>query len=146
MPSLLNPSEREALLERFRRLSPESKPAWGQLTAPRMICHVSDQLRVALGDLPSKDQSNLVKRTLVRLLVVHTPFEPPPGKIQTAPEMLTTQPTSWEEDCGTFESLVQRLAESGGFQPHPAFGPLSKDEWGRLSWKHINHHLRQFGV
>lgn len=146
MPSLLDPSEREALLERFRALSSEARPAWGQLTAPRMVCHLSDQLRVALGDLPSKDHSNLATRTLLRLLVVHTSFEPPPGKVQTTPVMLTTQPTSWEEDCGVFESLVQRLAGSDRLAPHPTFGPLSTKEWGRLSWKHINHHLRQFGV
>jgi hypothetical protein len=146
MRSLLDPSEREALLGRFRKLNSGTRPAWGQLTAPRMVCHLSDQLRVALGDLPSKDQSNLFTRSLLRLLVVYTSFEPPPGKVQTAPEMLTTQPTSWEEDCGLFESLVQRLAGSGRLAPHPTFGPLSPNEWGRLSWKHINHHLRQFGV
>ena len=146
MPSLLDPSEREDLLGRFRKLTTGTAPAWGQLTAPRMVCHLSDQLRVALGDLPSKDRSNLLTRSLLRLLVVHTSFEPPPAKIKTAPEMLTTQPTSWEEDCGHFESLVQRLAASGRLAAHPTFGPLSTEEWGRLSWKHIDHHLRQFGV
>ena len=29
---------------------------------------------------------------------------------------------------------------------HPKFGPLTQSEWGRLAWKHRDHHLRQFGV
>ncbi len=78
--------------------------------------------------------------------MVHTGFEPPPGKIKTAPAMLSTQPTSWADDCAVFEALVHRLDASPGGAPHPTFGPLTKSEWGQLGWKHIDHHLRQFGV
>ena len=146
MPPLLDPSARLALFERLRCLTPETRPEWGGFTAPRMICHLADQLRVALGDLPTVDRSNVLTRSLLRWLVVHTGFEAPPGKVATVPEMLHTQPTSWADDCGSLERLVERLVTSEGLKPHPAFGPLSKDEWGRLSWKHIDHHLRQFGV
>ncbi|MDZ4803510.1 MAG: DUF1569 domain-containing protein [Candidatus Eisenbacteria bacterium] len=31
-------------------------------------------------------------------------------------------------------------------EPNPIFGNLSVDEWGKLSWKHLDHHLRQFGA
>jgi hypothetical protein len=30
--------------------------------------------------------------------------------------------------------------------PHPFFGPLAPDEWSILMYKHLDHHLRQFGV
>ncbi len=146
MRTLLDPSEREALLQRFRCLNPESRPEWGSLTAPRMVCHLADALRVALGELPARDGSNLLSRSLVRWLVVHTGLQPPPGRIATAPEMLTSQPTSWADDCRTFENLVGRLAGGAELARHPFFGPLSRREWGLLSWKHIDHHLRQFGV
>lgn len=146
MRTLLDPADREALLQRFRCLSPESRPEWGSFTAPRMVCHLADALRVALGELPAADTSSFLTRGLVRWLVIHTGLQPPPGKVKTAPEMLHSQPTSWADDCGTFEALVHRLASSEKFAPHPAFGPLSKNEWGQLGWKHIDHHLRQFGV
>jgi len=46
--------------------------------------------------------------------------------------------------------LIDRFAERGSAgasgQTHPFFGTLSADEWGKLTWKHIDHHLRQFGV
>ena len=28
----------------------------------------------------------------------------------------------------------------------PMFGPLSRDEWGVLGYRHLDHRLRQFGV
>ena len=29
---------------------------------------------------------------------------------------------------------------------HPFFGPLTNGEWNALQWKHIKHHLKQFGL
>ncbi len=29
---------------------------------------------------------------------------------------------------------------------HPAFGNISTNEWGIAAYKHMDHHLRQFGV
>ncbi|MDZ4865676.1 MAG: hypothetical protein SGJ01_19860 [Gemmatimonadota bacterium] len=78
------------------------------LTAPRMVCHLSDQLRVALGDLPSRPRGSLLTRTLVRWVVIHTGLQAPPGKVPTVPEMLTTAPGDWAADLAECESLVER--------------------------------------
>ncbi len=65
---------------------------------PRMLCHLADQLRVALGDLSSKPVHTFASRTLLKFMVVNTGLEPPRGKIQTAPEMLASRPAAWEAD------------------------------------------------
>lgn len=111
-----------------------------------MVCHLSDQLRVALGDLPCRDVSTLMLRTAVKWLVLRTAFQAPPGKVKTAREMLTTEPAGWAADLATCEALLERLAGATTVAPHPAFGPLSAEEWGVMAWKHFDHHLRQFGV
>jgi hypothetical protein len=87
-----------------------------------------------------------MSRTLVKFLVVNTELAPPRGKIQTAPEMLATQPKSWEVDLAACAELAERVGRGSARAVHPAFGPLSPEEWGRLCWKHLDHHLRQFGV
>ena len=110
-----------------------------------MVCHIADQLRVGLGDLPVHRVDTLPRRTLLKWLVVYSPLRPPPGKIQTAPEMLTTSPTSWDADLAQVETLVGRLASTPSQAAHPYFGPLTHGGWGRLGWKHLDHHLRQFG-
>ena len=144
MPTLLDSADRAALLERLRRLQPSTRPQWGTFTAPRLVCHLADALRIGLGDRTAQRVDTLVSRTLVKWLVVYSPLRPPPGKIQTAPEMLATEPTSWAEDLATLEQLVARSATPAA-AVHPFFGPLTPDGWGRLGWKHMDHHLRQFG-
>ena len=145
MPTLLNPADREAILQRLRRLEPSNQPRWGKLTAPKMVCHLADNLRLSLGDVSAQRTDTLPSRTLLKWLVVYTPVQPPPGKIQTAPEMLTSAPTTWGEDLARVEMLIGRLAAAPTTAVHPFFGPLTYGGWGRLAWKHLDHHLRQFG-
>jgi hypothetical protein len=145
MPTLVSSADRQAVLERLRRLRPDSRPSWGELSAQRMVCHLSDSLRVALGDVAAQRVDTVVSRTLVKWLVVYSPVKPPPEKIQTAPEMMATAPTTWAQDLATLESLLARAGTTPSAATHPYFGPLSPDGWGRLGWKHIDHHLRQFG-
>jgi hypothetical protein len=145
MPTLLDSTDRETILQRLRRLEPSSQPRWGTLTAPRMVCHLADSLRVALGDLSAKRVDTFPSRTLVKWLVVYSPVQPPRGKVQTAPEMLTTEPTTWTEDVAAVEMLVERVATAPTNAIHPFFGPLTHGGWGRLACKHMDHHLRQFG-
>ena len=144
--TLLNEEDRSHIVERLRHLTPQARPAWGTLNAPRMLCHLADQLRVALGDIPAAPVHTLASRTLLRFLVVNTGIKPPRAKIMTAPEMLLSQPTSWDEDLSACVDLAERVGRGTASAVHPTFGPLSPQEWGRLCWKHLDHHLVQFGV
>jgi hypothetical protein len=145
MATLLDSADRASILQRLRRLHPSAQRRWGTLTAPNMVCHLADQLRVALGDVPAKRVDTLPRRTLLKWLVVYSPLRPPPGKIETAPEMLIAGPTTWSQDVDAVERLVARMAAAPTTAIHPFFGPLTHGGWGRISWKHLDHHLRQFG-
>ena len=145
MPTLLDSADREALLQRVRRLQPSSQPRWGSFTAPRMVCHLVDSLRVGLGELPAKRVDTFASRTLVKWLVIHSPMPVPRGKIKTAPEMLTSGPATWAKDLATLEELIGRMGTTSTSAIHPAFGPLTHGGWCKLTWKHMDHHLRQFG-
>lgn len=144
--SLLNSEDRSLALERLQHVAPDARPAWGSLDAPRMLCHVADQMRVALGDVPAAPVHTLASRTLLKFLVVNTGIPPPRGRILTAPEMLQSRPTSWEADRSACADLIARIGRGTACAVHPTFGPLSPAEWGRLCWKHLDHHFRQFGV
>jgi hypothetical protein len=146
MPTILHRAEREGLLLRLRSLTPDRKPVSGSLSAHRMICHLGDQIAVALGDIPGRSEGTLLSRTLLKWLAVYAPIRMPLGKIKTVPEMLTTSPTDWTKDLARLESLLMRLVEADRVSPHPAFGPLSHRAWGIVTAKHLDHHLRQFGA
>lgn len=144
--TLMNPGDLSALLARLDRLRPDSKPAWGSLDAQRMLCHLADAMRVALGDLAAVPRHTALGRTLGRFFVVHTGFQPPPGKVKTAPEMLTSKPGAWNDDFDTCRELAARIGAGEANGEHPSFGPLTAEEWGKLAHKHMSYHLRQFGI
>ncbi len=146
MPSILNREERRSLIARFRKLTPEHRAVWGTLTVDRMICHLGDQLRIALGDAGSRSRGNPLTHTVAKWMVLYLPLSPPKGKVKTVPEMLATEPTTWEADTAEVERLISRLTEAKEVAPHPVFGRLTTSQWGLLAAKHMDHHLRQFGV
>jgi len=146
MKTIRDEAHRAALLSRLKKLSPGRQPEWGTLTAHQMVCHLNDQMAVALGDIPSRREGGILMRTLVKWITLYVMPSIPKAKIRTAPEMLTTAPSDWSEDTKRFVSLLSRLVDETNPSPHPAFGPLSQDQWGILAAKHIDHHLNQFGV
>jgi hypothetical protein len=146
MATVKDTTDRAALVARLDRLTPKSSAQWGAMSAHQMVCHISDQMRVAMGDVECERRGKFVLRHIARWLVIHTPVRPPPGKVQTAPEMQRTEPKAWAEDMQTCRDLVARTATDDARGIHPTFGPLTDREWGILVFKHMDHHLRQFGV
>jgi Protein of unknown function (DUF1569) len=146
--TIFDPAVRAEVVARMERVPPGRAPLFGRMSAPQMLCHVSDQMRAALGELPVRSKGKaLFANPVVAWLLIHVvPW--PKGKAQTAPEMLTAKPTTWDGDLRSFRELVERVGvqPSGGAWPaHPLFGAISGRAWGRLVYRHLDHHLRQFG-
>ena len=146
MPTLRNDQQRAVMIARLRRLTPAATPRWGKLTSATLLPHLSDQFRVALGEIVCVRHDTFLTRTLAKWLVVNTPMQAPKGKVETAPEMLTTRPGRWEDDLAECVRLCERVGTGEPRGVHPAFGPFTPEEWGRMGWKHTDHHLTQFGV
>ena len=146
--TIFNAADRDALLARLDRLAPEAKAQWGKMTAHRMLCHLSDSVRVGLGEIPAECKNGPLANPVARWLLAYVvPF--PKGKAQTAPEMLRTQPSDWRSDVASVRDVLRAAAErgpDGRWARHPAFGEVSGTLYGVFIHKHVDHHLRQFGV
>jgi hypothetical protein len=144
MPTIYDESTRRAILERFAKLNPDSIPRWGRMNAPQMMQHVIDGVRMATGEFVIPPKNSPVKWPPLRWLVIHGPFPWPKG-VPTAPELLAPPRGDWSH---LQESLANALAHIPDRMTaeHPAFGKLSPRDWGVLVWRHLDHHLRQFGV
>ncbi len=144
--TLWNEDDRAQILRRFSALSPDAKPKWGSLDAPRMITHVTDALRAGLGELPlAPKKSPLGVWPLNVLIMFHLPW---PKGAPTAPELLKRAPVNWNAELAALESTVDRFVKrdiNGTWTPHAAFGALTGEQWGRLTYRHFDHHLTQFG-
>ncbi|HYE96754.1 MAG TPA: DUF1569 domain-containing protein [Rubricoccaceae bacterium] len=148
MRTLFSPADRAAIHARLDRLTPNAERRWGRMTAPEMVCHIADQMRVGLGELPAPSKPSFLSNPVLRRAALFwLPW--PKGKAPTDPAMLTSKPASWVDDVAAVHALVERVGERGAEGPwstHPAFGRLSGKDWGRLCYRHLDHHLTQFGV
>jgi len=148
MKSLKDKKQIEAILSRLDRLQESTVPRWGIMTANQMLCHLSDQLRCALGEKNAKDISNWRLRTIGRYWGLWN--IPIPKGIRTIPEMHAgsrgTKVTTFENDLSMLKEHITKMHEGLIFDPHPAFGKLSVKQWNRLGWVHIDYHLNQFGL
>ena len=146
--TIFNLRDRDALLKRLDRLTPDAKARWGRMTAHRMLCHLSDSLRVGLGEVPAESRAGPLANPVARWLLAYViPF--PKGRAETAPEMLTSQPSDWTADLAAARDYLRAAAARGAtgkWARHPAFGDVSGKLYGVFIHKHFDHHLRQFGV
>ena len=145
MPSLNNAADREALVARLDTLSPDMQPLWGRMSAAKMLAHMTDAFRMALGDLPVKPKKiPLIGSFPFKQLVIFVlPF---PKNSPTAPEIISRHPEAFDVERSNAKALLSRLAGNVDYAAHPIFGSMTKSEWGALGYKHFDHHLRQFGV
>ena len=147
MKSVWNDSDYRELCSRIDRLQPTAPARWGKLTAPQMVCHLADALRMAHGTLPVKPKKLPIRYPpLKQLIIYHLPF---PKGAPTAPELISRQATEWHGEIDTLKhelAAFQQRGPAGPFVPHPAFGALTPRAWGVLVYRHTDHHLKQFGV
>lgn len=149
--TILDAKTRGALAERILKLSPESPPRWGTLTVNGMLCHIGDGMEQGLGRRPDTDRSNFFLRTVLKFLVLHVLPMPKgaPTSGNMDPSKQGTQPQEFERDRNRALALLEETAnrpEDRPFAAHPVFGPLTHKQRGILTWKHLNHHLKQFRV
>lgn len=148
MGTVLDARDHASLQARLAALTPESQARWGRMSVEAMLAHLCQAARLALGELDAAPKNKRLFQVfpLKHLILYVLPF---PKGAPTAPELLTPASGSFETDRRTLADLLRRLGEgarAGAGPCHPLFGPLSRQEWGTLAYKHTDHHLSQFGV
>lgn len=148
MGTLFAAPDRSSVLSRISSLDPDRKPLWGRFTAPEMVCHVSCGLRQGLGVFDAGPPAGPLRYPPLNWLLIHVlPW--PKGKAKSPPEFLSVRPAKWEHDVASLEVLVEEFGNRGAsadWPPSKVFGRITGRSWGVLQYKHLDHHLRQFGV
>lgn len=148
MKSLWEASVRRELQDRLGRLTADSERRWGRMSAPQMMAHLVDAMRMATGEIPVPSKNLPIRYTPLKQLIIY--WLPFPKGAPTAPQLISRVPGEWPTERATLAILIDRLAEqrdrAGEWPEHPAFGKLTPKQWGVLIYRHIDHHFRQFGV
>ena len=148
MRSILNEGDRAEITTRMRSLSVSSTGRWGSLDLTGMLQHLRLSALMTLGELsvPSANKRVFQMFPLKHLILYVLPF---PKGAPTAPALKPGLETPLEQERTALLSLLERIAsgpDQGAGPSHPLFGPLTWRQWGVLTYKHADHHLRQFGA
>jgi len=147
MKSLAQQETRREIQERIGRLTKDRPARWGKMTVSQMVAHCADSIRMGLGQLPTKPRRLPLRYPPLKQLVVY--WLPFPKGAPTAPELIARTPSDWETETSELAKLVESIGSRnvGGVWPdHPAFGRLTGTGWCVLGYRHLDHHLRQFGA
>jgi hypothetical protein len=148
MGSILNEVDRTKIANRLESLSAASTRRWGSMDVVAMLRHLNLSARMAVGELPVVAKNKRVFQVfpLKHLILYVLPF---PKGAPTASELKPSDAVSFEEERAALLELIERIAtgpREGGGPAHPLFGPLTWREWGVATYKHTDHHLKQFGA
>jgi hypothetical protein len=150
MKNLFEPARVEEVKRRMAQLGPDSQRQWGKMNAAQAVAHCSGGLELALGEkTPPRVLVGRILGWMVKPLALRN--DEPMRRNSPTVKVLVVQD---ERDLGTerqrFYGLIDRFAGTGPkgctTHPHSFFGRLTPEEWATLMYKHLDHHLRQFGV
>ena len=149
MKSLFDPADRESIVARIHALGPDAMRQWGKMDSGQMLCHCSRAIETATGDRPMKQK--LIGKILMPFIRSTALGEKPFGKNgPTDPTFVVSDPRDFATERARLLSLITKFVERGeeqaGKETHAFFGKMTGKEWGELMYKHIDHHLRQFGA
>ena len=148
MGTILNKDDRAEITRRLNSLSVSSTRRWGSLDVVGMLQHLRLSAQMTLGEIqvPSKNKRALQIFPLKHLILYVLPF---PKGAPTAAELKPADAVSLEDERAALLHLLERIGtgpHEGVGPAHPLFGRLSWQEWGVATYKHANHHLKQFGA
>lgn len=152
MRTLARQCDRAEILRRLRTVRPESASRWGRMTAHQMVCHLTDSMRMVMGEKPVSRATGPLQRTVVKWFVLYVPIRWPAG-IPTRPELDQqlggTRPGDFASDIAQLEALLESIVvhtKPPDSRRHPIFDTMSQSAWFRWAYLHADHHLRQFGA
>ena len=148
MHNLFEPTVAADIISRIEKLQPTSQAQWGRMNVSQMLAHCN-------GPLQTYFEEKKWKRNLIGLLFGKIAFrqlisEKPWKKgLPTAKEFRITSQRNFEEEKSKLLSNVSRFSAEGYTITsivHPFFGKLSSQEYALFNYRHLDHHLQQFGV
>lgn len=150
MKNLFNTSDVSEILNRIDKLNANSKNHWGKMNVAQMLAHCNASIETAAG-------KKIIKPVPFMMRMIGAMMKPgvlkekqwgknsPTDKSYIFPSGL-----NFDEEKLKLTSSLKQFSDGGAAKctthPHPFFGHFTPEQWALFQWKHIDHHLRQFGI
>jgi hypothetical protein len=148
MHNLFESTTATEIISRIERLQPTSQAQWGKMNVAQMLAHCQGPFEIYFSEKKLKRplMGLLFGKIVIKRLLSNKPWR---RSLPTAKEFIITGPRNFEEEKNKLVNIVNRFSSDGytiiSFT-HPFFGKLSSQEYALFNYKHLDHHLQQFGV
>ncbi len=148
MKNISNEADYSEITNRIKNLSAASTRLWGKMDLQQMLFHCTTQLKLAVGEISSHTQGPSFMRSSLGKWILFSAVPWPKG-VATPAEMNAERVqfslTGIENEKQHLLNYLENAKGKAQLMPHPFFGKLNRQEWARLIYKHLDHHLKQFG-
>jgi len=150
LPNIFTKTEVDTIISRINQLSPTTQAQWGTMSVDKMLAHCNVTYEMLYDEKYPKPNAfiRFILKTFVKNKVVSETMYGRNG--ETAPEFIIKEAKNFEVEKARLIEYINKTQALGqdyfeGKESH-SFGVLTKTEWNNMFYKHLNHHLTQFGV
>ncbi|MGV3538164.1 MAG: DUF1569 domain-containing protein [Rufibacter sp.] len=150
MKNIFEPAVTQEIIQRLHRLRPDTQPQWGTMAVGQMLAHCNVLYEMVYSQ--QHPRPNAFKRFVLRLLVKDSVVNEKPYKphTRTAPWFIIRETKDFDLEKARLIQHLEKTQALGAAhfegKDYHSFGSLTSHEWNNMFYKHLDHHLRQFGV
>jgi len=149
-PNIFTTEISNVVIERINKLTPETKAQWGKMNVAQMLAHCNVTYEMVYDNIHKKPNSFLrfILKKLVKPNVVNEkPYKKNNG---TAPQFIINGSKIFEAEKQRLIAYIQKTQQLGenhfDGKESLSFEILNVTEWNNMFYKHLDHHLIQFGA
>jgi hypothetical protein len=150
MKNIFQKEVTDEVISRINKLTPDSRPLWGKMSVAQMLAHCSVTYEYEFENIHKKPNPlmGFFLRNFVKGFIVNEkPFK---KNIQTSPAFIIKGDKDFNLEKKRLTEYLIRTQQLGQNHFHNkeqlSFGKLTGQEWNNMFYKHLDHHLNQFGV
>ncbi|HQY19310.1 MAG TPA: DUF1569 domain-containing protein [Ignavibacteria bacterium] len=150
LPNIFTKEVSDKIIQRINNLSSETPPLWGKMNASQMLAHctvVYEMVYETKHKKPNAFMSFILKLIVKDKIVGEKPYS---HNLRTAPQFIMTDSKNFDTEKKRLIDFINKTQELGeghfDNKENLSFGNLNKTEWNNMFYKHLDHHLSQFGV
>ncbi len=150
LPNIFTKEVTEDIIERINQLTPDTQPKWGTMSVAQMLAHCNVSYEMAFENIHKKPgvfMKFILKNLVKNKVVSETPY---PKNNRTAPQFIIKETRDFEKEKQRLIDYIIKTEQAGeeyfDNKESNSFGKLTKTEWNNMFYKHLDHHLLQFGA
>ncbi len=150
LPNIFTRDVSDNLIQRINQLKPTAPPNWGKMNVAQMLAHCNVTYEMTYEDNHPKPNflMKFILKTFVKNIV--TSEKPYKRNSKTAPAFLIKESKDFEVEKKRLINYINHTEQLGEAhfenKKSHSFGSLNKNEWNNMFYKHLDHHLTQFGT